>query len=172
MDEVCFHWGVWLALLGELSASVVRKCWYVFSLYFISWKLVRGRCSYSNTHPGLELLLSNKDHHFLCLQEWNSWHWRRSKYLLLPVLQLHDFLLYLNCTYVQIALLALPQLLWQLYVHYLTQLKGHWHSATQEHPCILCFWRRKILWKEVSHHLQHHLHLTFCQIRIPTGAIR
>lgn len=124
MDEVCFHWGVWLALLGELSASVVRKCWYAFSLYFISWKLVRGRCSYSNTHPGLELLLSNKDHHFLCLQEWNSWHWRRSKYLLLPVLQLHDFLLYLNCTYVQIALLALPQLLWQLYVHYLTQLKG------------------------------------------------
>lgn len=131
MDEVCFHWGVWLALLGELSASVVRKCWYAFSLYFISWKLVRGRCSYSNTHPGLELLLSNKDHHFLCLQEWNSWHWRRSKYLLLPVLQLHDFLLYLNCTYVQIALLALPQLLWQLYVHYLTQLKG---ALTQCNP--------------------------------------
>lgn len=46
-------------------------------------------------------------------------------------------------------------------------------QCNPEHPCILCFWRRKISpTKEVSHHLQHHLHLTFCQIRIPTGTIR
>lgn len=49
----------------------VKRCCHsserVFRFLRVCW-----RCSYSNSHPHLELLLSNEDHHFLCLYEWNS----------------------------------------------------------------------------------------------------
>lgn len=68
-----------------------EQCWYSFTQYLVCWRFVRSRCSYSNTRLCLELSLSERNHHFLSLLEWNSWHWRRSKYweLQLPKLRRH-----------------------------------------------------------------------------------
>lgn len=87
---------IFTAECSQLSEQVVKRCCHsserVFRFLRVWW-----RCSHSNSHPHLELLLSYKDHHFLCLYEWNSWHGKSKYWHFLQLLKTSLLVLELYC---------------------------------------------------------------------------